>query len=174
MTEEQKKIKKYVNVIERHIHISLIFLSIAVLCAVIFLVFLIGGIIQNQRITQEINEASVSIIGGADGPASIFIAASISPFGKGMMVLGVAAGFLSAYFLTVRRKSSSVIKRRCMILSVTGFLLTAFPPAQLWLLRVQGTGVGISGYIWLLLILGAVINVVTFTVALRKKKDGSS
>lgn len=231
MTEEQKKIKKYVNAIERHLHmslkmkarinsdlateihlrmeagatadeviqemgrpkevaerlneemgakmgkksyISITFLCLAAFCTAMFLVFLIGGIIENQRITQEIKEASISIIGGADGPASIFIAESISPFGKGMMVLGVAAGFLSAYFLTVRRKSSSVIKRRCMILSVTGFLLTAFPPAQLWLLSVQGTGVGISGYIWLLLILGAVINVVTFTVALRKKKDGSS
>ena len=60
-----------------------------------------------------------------------------------------------------------------MILSGTGFLLTAFPPAQLWMLRFQGTAVGISGYIWLLTLIGAVINVATFIVALGKKKDGS-
>ena len=230
MTEEQKKIKKYVNAIERHLHmslkmkarinsdlateihlrmeagatadeviqemgrpkevaerfneemgakmgkksyISITFLCLAVFCAVMFLVFIISGIIQNQRIAQEMKEASVSMIGGADGPTSIFIAKSISPFGKGMMILGVAAGFLSAYFLTAGKTKTSSVKYRCMILSGTGFLLTAFPPAQLWMLRFQGTAVGISGYIWLLTLIGAVINVATFIVALGKKKDGS-
>lgn len=230
MTEEQKKIKKYVNAIERHLHmslkqkarinsdlateihlrmeagatadeviqemgspkevaerfneemgtemgkkpyISLILLSLTVFCAAIFLVFLIGGIIQNQRIAQEIKEASVSIIGGADGPTSIFIAKSLSPFGKGMMILGVAAGFFSAYFLTVRGKNNSAVKRRCMILSGTGFLCTVSPLIQLWLLEAQGVSVGIAGYVWLLFIIGAGINVVTFIAALRKKKDGS-
>lgn len=55
-------------------YISIIFLCLAVFCAVMFLVFIISGIIQNQRIAQEMKEASVSMIGGADGPTSIFIA----------------------------------------------------------------------------------------------------
>lgn len=221
MTEEQKKIKKYVNAIERHLHmslkmkarinsdlateihlrmeagatadeviqemgrpkevaerfneemgakmgkksyISITFLCLAVFCTAMFLVFLIGGIIENQRITQEIKEASVSIIGGADGPTSVFIAGKISTPGKSMTILGIAAGFLSACFLAAGKGY-----KRSMIFSAAGLIISILPMVQVLIMRFQGLAVKISGDFSLLFAVGVLLNAGTWTAAWKKR-----
>ena len=135
MTEEQKKIKKYVNAIERHLHMSLkqkarvntdlgteihlrmeagatadeviqemgspkevaerfneemgtrregknffriLFLCFSIFAVILLLIFAVEGFLENQRIEREMAEASVSIIGGADGPTSVFVAGKLN------------------------------------------------------------------------------------------------
>lgn len=222
MTEEQKKIKKYVNAIERHLHmpvkmkarinsdlateihlrmeeganadeiiremgspeevaerfneelgtkkegknfLSVLFLCLAIFAAGMFLVFTIGGFIENQRIERELQEASVSIIGGADGPTSIFLAGKISAPGKGIIILGIALGFLSACFL-----ASGNGDKRSMIFSAAGFILTILPVVHLLIIRFQGLAVKMSGGLTLLLAVGIILNAGIFITVWKKRK----
>lgn len=220
MTEEQKKIKKYVNAIERHLHMPLkqkvrintdlateihlrmeagatadeviqemgspkevaerfneemgsrqegknffriLFLCFSIFVAILFLVFAVEGFWENQRIEREMAEASVSIIGGADGPTSVFIAGKISAPGKAMTILGIAVGFLAACFL-----ASEKGYKRSMIFSAAGLIISILPVVQ-FIIQFQGLAVKISGDFILILAVGVLLNTGVFIASWKKR-----
>ena len=80
------------------------FLCFSIFVVILFLIFAVEGFWENQRIEREMAEASVSIIGGADGPTSVFIAGKISAPGKAMTILGIAVGFFCRLLSGIRER----------------------------------------------------------------------
>lgn len=73
-------------------------------------IIIIGIIISIMGITMKIKKyASISIIGGADGPTSIFIAGKIpSTIGIIGMVLGLLLFVLGVYFIIRKNRIETI------------------------------------------------------------------
>ncbi|MDC7291233.1 sodium ion-translocating decarboxylase subunit beta [Blautia schinkii] len=98
--------------------LSWFFLAAAVVTRVSFICYYI---FLNQ-VNDRLNEG-ISIIGGADGPTSIFIAGKISgPAVDWLWGAAIVCGFLAAFFLCAGYGKSEKNHRIALILSVIGIL----------------------------------------------------
>ena len=95
---EPSKLKR-----KRGVLIALVALDIVLVLANLYqhwLDFMIGTIFY----TSHDGAASIGIIGGADGPTSIFIAGKISPTNNLLLVALIAALIATVAYIIVRRK----------------------------------------------------------------------
>lgn len=75
--------------------------------------------------------SAISVIGGADGPSSTFIAAKLSPLGYWISSAGLALGCIAAYFLISYGRTASAGKYwKCILLSGLGLILNLLPLFQ--------------------------------------------
>lgn len=125
----------------------------------------------------DMENAAVSIIGGADGPTSIFIAGKIRGFesvGTLISLAGFVCGCIAAYFLCLYGKGKRLEKDiKCVILSGSGLLLSIVAPflflvfyrggVMVWLLGAGGAGMMSAA--------GIILNFVTLVISVKRRKS---
>lgn len=141
--------------------------------AAVILAGAVGYAVERYMAQKELEEAAANVIGGADGPTSIFLTDhGTGTAGYWISSAGLVCACLSAFFLaSYGRRAASRKYRKCITLSAAGFVLNLIPfvftlgaPYLSWVFPVGTTVVELDP--------GLTANLVTLILSVRWWRRG--
>ena len=98
--------------LEEHMKKDKIFIGLVVLDAILLVLNLadsvLGSMLRAAFSLHSSDAASIAIIGGADGPTSVFIAGKVGTPTKGLLIALVVAVIVTVVYAAVKKKKDKV------------------------------------------------------------------
>lgn len=111
-------------------------------------------------------DSAISVIGGADGPSSTFIAAKLSPLGYWISSAGLALSCIAAYFLAAYGKTAAFRKyRKCILFSILALALNLLPMFQNTAILQWNLSLGAAS---LIIAPGIILGTITLVLSIRR------